>query len=184
MTASTDELAAIKTQQAEDARRHSQSLVAAKSALDEVRESLMIDLGRRVTDNPSHGIRCWPTSNANKEQTTSYVAHFKSLRAATRSGADPQRERGEAMGAYSQARASMLTPQLHQRTAFVIRCLRYTSKYGIFLLVCGTFLYAGATDGRGQTKAGRRTSDEAPRTASEDRRGAAPAHEATERARR
>lgn len=36
VTASTEELAAIKTQQAEDARRHSQSLVAAKSALDEV----------------------------------------------------------------------------------------------------------------------------------------------------
>lgn len=37
VTASTEELAAIKTQQGEDARRHSQSLVAAKTALDEVR---------------------------------------------------------------------------------------------------------------------------------------------------
>lgn len=35
--ASTEELAAIKTQQEEDARRHSQSLVAARTALDEVR---------------------------------------------------------------------------------------------------------------------------------------------------
>lgn len=42
MKASTEELAAIKTQQGEDARRHSQSLVAAKSALDEVCDRLEI----------------------------------------------------------------------------------------------------------------------------------------------
>lgn len=37
--ATAEELAATKTQQGENARRHSQSLVAAKSALDEVRHS-------------------------------------------------------------------------------------------------------------------------------------------------
>lgn len=46
VTASTEELAAIKTQQAEDARRHSQSLVAAKSALDEVRCDTVRQLGK------------------------------------------------------------------------------------------------------------------------------------------
>lgn len=48
VTASTEELAAIKTQQGEDARRHSQGLVAAKSALDEVRHRLEALRGRSL----------------------------------------------------------------------------------------------------------------------------------------
>lgn len=57
MTASTEELAAIKTQQGEDARRHSQSLVAAKSALDEVPTPVKCV----VTDNYRRGLIEVPT---------------------------------------------------------------------------------------------------------------------------
>lgn len=72
MTASTEELTAIKTQQGEDARRHSQSLVAAKSALDEVRdrlETLSLVLAEYVTDHSSHGITApRPSANHRSEQ--------------------------------------------------------------------------------------------------------------------
>lgn len=71
MTASTEELAAIKTQQGEDARRHSQNLVAAKSALDEVRSDRSqtlwsIPVEYIVTDHPSHDIKVLGPSTNHK----------------------------------------------------------------------------------------------------------------------